>query len=412
MKFLKQNIGLYGIFLLSPFLAFIVAFRNFHLRESKYTVYFFIILFGFTFVLGNNALDSYRYAEYFKYSATLSFSDFTESLSSLFLSEKTLDVSQQILSFTLSRISDDHRILFGAVASIFGFFYIKSIDTVYRLYSQNKSHLALLFVLYFALIINPVFNINGFRFWTATWIFFFGTYNLIAFKNKKHILFCLLSVFFHFSFIAPNLILITYLLLGNRNKLYFIFFLASFFISDVILQLFPQVISYFGEGIAAKSGRYTSIAHLEKIAEHAEWAKEQSKWYLYLPGKILFYYIVSSFLFISYKYKQYIISNQIRNLYSFSLLLLAFANSVSFIPSMWRFNTLFYLFGLTCIISLLTASKAKNIKWLFIVGLLPFSLNTIVILRLGFDVLNPWLFTLLPFPFIFDSTSVYQFLFN
>jgi len=408
----KNQIGLLLIFLIWPFGAFLYAISKFHKKEAKNIVYLFLILFGLTFVLGNEKLDSFRYAQYFQDMSKFSFSDFKRIFASFLLSEKTLDLAQPIISFIVSRITNDYHLLFGVIAAIFGYFYLKSTSIVHKQYYENKSRLALLFLLFFALIINPIFNINGYRFWIATWVFFLGAYHLISSKEKKYILLSFLAVFFHFSFVIPNLVLLIYLFLGNRNKLYYIFLIISVFISDIIFQLFPSVISYLDVGIAAKVGRYANVDQMEKIAEHTEWAIEQGKWYLYLPGKLTFYYITFSFLYLNYKYKKFRYTIELKNLFSFSLLLLAFANTVSFIPSMGRFRTIFLLFGLSFIIGLLTTSKIKKNNWLLIVGLIPFSLNLITVIRLGLDLLNPWLFTLLPSPFIFDDISIYQWLFK
>lgn len=411
-KTLNHTKGNTLLFLCWPFAAFIIAMQTFHLKKSRRIVYLFFILFGLTIVLGNENLDSFRYNQYFQETSKLSFSEFRAFLANFLISEKTLDLAQPIISFIVSRITDDYRLLFGVIAAIFGFFYIKSINIVHRMFYLHKSSITLLFLLFFALIINPIFNINGFRFWTATWIFFFGAYQLISLRQIKYISFCILSVLFHFSFIVPNVALLAYFLIGNRNKLYFVFLISSFFISDIVFNFFPHIIDFFGEGITAKAGRYTSIDQIKQLSEHAAWAEEQGKWYLYLPGKAVFYYIVFSFFYIYYKYKNFIKTTELKNLFSFSLFFLAFANTISFIPSMYRFRSLFYLFGLAVTINILTIAKVKKIDWLFFVGLIIFCMNLIVVLRLGIDLINPWLFTLLPFPFIFDGSSIYQIIFN
>ena len=289
----------------------------FHKRESKYIIYFFLIFFGFTFVLGNEKLDSFHYAEYFRDISNLSLLDFKKMLSNFLLSENSLDLAQPILSFLISRFSDNYHLLFGCIASIFGYFYLKSINILYIHYHNSKSQISLLFLLFFVLILNPIFNINGYRFWIATWVFFYGGYVLITTKDKKYLFVCFLSMFFHFSFIFPNFILLVYLFLGNQNFYYYILFIVSFFISDIILQLFPSLISGFGVGIESKAGRYANSDQIEMIGNNANLALEQGKWYLYLPAKLTFYYILISFFFLKFKYRNLPFPKSINDIFSF-----------------------------------------------------------------------------------------------
>lgn len=408
----SQYFGLLILFILWPFGSFLIAIQHFYKKEAKLIVYMFIVLFGLTFVLGNELLDSYRYAEYFEYAATLTINDLGLILGTLFASEGSLDLARPLLSFIVSRFTSDYHIFFGVIAAIFGYFYLKSINLVYQDYRKTRTYIALIFLLFFILIINPIFHINAYRFWTATWIFFYGAHKLIILKEKKYLFLILLSITFHFSFIAPALVLITYMILGNRNKLYIILIILSFFVSGIILNMFPQLISIFGEGIADKAGRYANPERMQQLAEHAEWAKTQGKWYLYLPDKLTFYFLTFSFFYLHFKNKKIEKSAVQNNLYSFSLLLLAFANTISFIPSMGRFKTLFLLFGTSSILSVIAFVDLKKTRWLFFVGILPFFLSLITVLRLGVDLLNPLLFTMLPFPFLFDEVSIYQWLFK
>lgn len=400
------------LFLIWPFAAFLYALKNFHQKSGRIIIYLFILLFGFTFVLGNEKLDSFRYAEYFQNMSKFTFSDLQYFFNNLFSTEQTLDFGQPLITFLVSRFSDDHRVFFGVIAGIFGFFYLKSVSFLYnKHYYYNKNIYLLFFILYFALIINPIFNINGFRFWTATWIFFYGAYLFINTKEKKFFVITMISIFFHFSYIAPIAIFFFYLVLGNRNKLYLVLLVASFFISDIVFQFIPQAANILGEGVMERVGRYANLDTMKNVAENAELAKEEGKWYLFLPGKFTFYYITFVFLYLWYKFKKKINEVPVINTFSFSLLLLSFANTVSFIPSMGRFRTLFLLFGLAVIVAILKNVNSREIKWLFYIGVIPFTLNLITVIRLGIDITNPWLFTLLPFPFLISDQSIYQLIF-
>lgn len=91
---------------------------------------------------------------------------------------------------------------------------------------------------------------------------------------------------------------------------------------------------------------------------------------------------------------------------------LSFSNAVSFIPTLGRFMLLFYLFAILYVITVNQLASLKNMSFLTIIGLIPFLFSGILILRLAIDITNPLLFTIMPSPFIFDQTSIYEFLFN
>ena len=407
----KNPILLGLIFLFWPIGAFLIAINTFYLKESKVIIYLFMILFGFTFVFFNEDLDSFYYAEYFSSIASISYDEFIKVYANFLSSELTLDLAKPIIAFTFSRISDDPRVYYGVIAAIFGYFYLKSISIAYAKYVKKKNSNTLFYLLIFVLILNPIFYINGFRFYTAVWIFFFGTYNFVLYRQKKYLWLCFLSCLFHFSFIVPSLVLLLYYIFGNKNKLYYIFFLLSFFIGDIILVLFSQISPFLAEGVSAKSSRYINSDSIELFSSINE-TKVRGVWFAFIAGKTLKYYIIYLFIYTRIKSKKVFKNFETENLFSFSLLFLSFSNAVSFIPSMGRFVVLFYLFAILYVITVIQRTSLKNLRFLTILGIIPFLFNGILILRLAIEVTNPLLFTIMPSPFIFDQTSIYEYFFN
>ena len=68
------------LFLLWPFLSFLVALANFSRKEARTVIYIFIVYYGLTFVDNNMAVDAYRYALGLKANALLPFSDFFKAV--------------------------------------------------------------------------------------------------------------------------------------------------------------------------------------------------------------------------------------------------------------------------------------------------------------------------------------------
>ncbi len=399
------------IFLIYPLFALPFAFKYYDLKISRIVVYLFLILFGFTIIIGDIGNDSFEYAKQFIEYNKVSLSQFLSSMEELYSTEEKMDVVKHLIMFLVSRFSEDYRYLFGVFAAIFGYFYLKSINSQYDQYRTLKNINVYLFFIYFTFAINPIFNINGFRFWTASWVFFWGAYNFIVNKEKKFFVLAIASSLFHFSFIFPILLLIVYLLLGNRNKIYFVILIFSFFIKEVALSIFPQIGELFGGGLGLKVSGYTGEARFEVIEAQSEYASENGLWYMWLPGIINFYYFLFVLLYLYWKYKS-VLTKDLKNKFSFALLLFGAINLVSFVPSMGRFRTLIYMFVIIFAISVMNLINYRKIKWYIIIGVIPFILNFSLHMRLGLDLINPFLFGFTPLPFLYGENSLYNLIFS
>jgi hypothetical protein len=407
----KFNSGILFLFILWPFASFLMALRSFHLRENRIVVYAFMGLFGFTFVLGNEGMDSFSYAKLLEETALHPFNQFYNIVSGLYTTETSLDIMMPLVNFIISRVTSDYRALFGVWALIFGYFYIKSIGKVHVSYSVNKNLNSLFFLILF-IIFNPITNINGFRMWTAAWIFFYGAYHVVLFRDKKYLLLSLLAVLFHFSFISANVILISYMILGNRNVMFYILVVASFILPEISLGYVETLSKYFSEGISERAIRYTSDATITNLKQIGEDAKARGAWYLSIPKITMHYYMIFAFFFVKFKFNKLTKSPHLQNIFSFAMLFLAFTNFAGVIPSMSRFSVIFYLFASVFIVMVFAQIKSNRIHPLTLIGFIPLILSLIIQFRMLFDVLNPWLLGPMPMAFIFTEDSVYKILFK
>src|SRR5690606_5926755 len=103
--------------------------------------------------------------------AALPFGDFFKIIGGL-NSDTSIDIIDPLISFLVSRVTIQHGLLFAVYAAIFGFFYLKSCNLLYSRYRENPGWNALVHMIFFAAIL-PITAINGFRMWTAVWIFFY-----------------------------------------------------------------------------------------------------------------------------------------------------------------------------------------------------------------------------------------------
>lgn len=401
----KYRTELLLLFLFWPLLAFILALRYYHLREAKIIVYLFFVFFGATFYLGNPTYDSFRLFQGFQLIASRPFDEFWTILSGLYTGTRA-DIAQPFILFSVSRLGNDQCLIFGVLAAVFGWFYLRGINMVFNpSIKQNVN--AFIFFVYFLSII-PLFRINGFRFWTAAWVFFYGAYNVVQYRDIRFFIFSLLSILFHFSFIFPNVILIAWFLLGNRNKAYAMLLVISFLIPELFWPQIQSVAAFFGGTIEAKFNVYTNPEYGEEIMS----MRQSLRWFMILSGVGIFYYTLFMLFYIKSRFEKKINNFRLNNLFSFSLLFISTVNFIRYIPSMGRFRTIFYLFAFSYFIAVLAHFKDNRLSLYTWIGLVPMMLGIIITLRFGLVVTSLWLLAPMPLVLFSEPVSVYETIIN
>jgi hypothetical protein len=395
----KSNKGLFILFFIWPFAAFLMALSNYQQKDARRIMYFFLIYYGFTFAAANLAMDSRGFEETLKQTAALPFSEFYEIIVGFYAVDTSVDIIQPFIVFVVSRITDDSRFLFAVFAAVFGYFYLKSIDPLYSQYKRRPNRNALVHLVFFVLLI-PIFEINGFRFWTAAWVFFYGAYHLVLYGDKKFLLFTFLAAFIHFSFLTVNIVLIAYVFLGNRNLIYYPLMVISFIVPELFASQINQLASLLPGGLEAKYVAYSNQEYGKQIAEGAL----QAKWFMKWPRLVVLYYLVFSLLFIQIKYRKWVTSRYMNNLFSFTLLLLSFSNFLKYIPTLGRFQSIFFLFGIAYLIHFFELFGKRNLHILTKIGFLPMLIVVIVVLRVGLETMNVWVFA--PWPFALFAPGI------
>lgn len=376
------------IFIIWPFAALLSVFRNYKSSSAKNIVWLFTIYFGLTFVIADAGFDSSSYREKFEKMAIQYDLGFNEFIGLLYNENtKYVDVIQPLLSFLVSRVTDNYHVLFAVFGLIFGFFYSRNI---WYLFDHSKSRVNLggwLLIIVFSLIVG-IWQINGFRFWTATHIFFYGAFGIIYESRRKMIGYCILAIFVHFAFMVPLVVLLVYLVLGNRLTLYFYFFVATLFVTNIGLNL-KQTINY---GLPAvfqnRVDSYSNEQYIDKLKEKRE--TKPPNWYKRYYQVGLRWFLISMAV-IAFRYRKSYLRNNLPliSLFSFALLFFGFANFIAQFPSGGRFTSIAFLFMMAFIYLLLDArpqfKAGITIRNLAIPILLFF---IVVSLRFAFDALG------------------------
>jgi hypothetical protein len=398
------------LFLLWPFLAFLAALSNYNQKESRKVVYFFLIYYGLNYVINQEMyMDAAGYAMAFKANAALPFSDFFKIVGGIYATETSVDIVEPLISFIVSRFTGDHRFLFAAYAALFGFFYLLSINLFYNRYRENPGWSGLIHLAFFTVIL-PITSINGFRMWTAAWIFFYGAYHVILYRDPRYLLITFASSLVHWSFLSANIILVIYFFAGNRNLFYFPLVIVSFVLPQLIAPVFRVISMGLGGGLQNRFEMYSS----EDYVISRQDALAEDDWFLRIGNDLILYYLILAIIVIQLRFGYLMKEKAEKNLFSFLLLFLAFVNFGSGIPSFGgRFQIVFFLFATLYVFLFSVKLPGNKVNLLTVVGLFPMILYAAIVFRQGSDTISAWIFTPgLGFPWLVPGLSVSDFLFR
>ena len=218
------------LFIINPFIATINSIIHIREKGALTLLYCWFLLFGIAFCADNPLADSFRYVEDFKEQANPSWSDYLGSLQSFFTFDSQIrDIYTITAGFIVHNISDNYHWLFLFFAAVFGFFYIKSLEYLVK---KNSCSPFVFYALFFLFCIsNPIFNINGVRFWTAAWI---TVYSLLKINIDKKYVYTLLlctTPLFHAAYIVVIPLVVLILFTSRFSQFWFIIYLGSSFFS-------------------------------------------------------------------------------------------------------------------------------------------------------------------------------------
>ena len=162
-----------------------MALRNYRLSFAKNIVWLFVIFYGFTIVIEDKAMDASRIIDKFEAAAKTQIT--TRNFISLLYDKdsQTLDIIEPVLVFLVSRVTTNWHFLFAVFGLIFGFFYSRNIWYLIDRAGGQIKKINLINILVFSVLVG-FWQINGFRFWTATHMFFFGAMPFLLERKKKY----------------------------------------------------------------------------------------------------------------------------------------------------------------------------------------------------------------------------------
>ena len=374
-----EKSGFYAalLFVVWPLLALISAFRNYKSSWGKNILWAFVAFYGFSFAIGieNSNSDIVRYVAkvHNLYGTSMTLSDFYH----YFLNSGELDILQSLIAFFVSRFTDMQAILTLVYGIIFGFFFSRNVWYVLEHLKGRIKPINVLLISCFFLVI-PIWNLNGFRFWTASHIFIYGILPFLFEGKKKGLFISMSSILVHFAFIVPVIVLMGYLLLGNRLIIYFAFFLTTFFISQINVTVFNQVIgNYTPEVLQERTSSYRSE---NKVKEFRTAPEKNRNWYVVWYGKVLDWSVMGFLVILFLKGRTFFTKNKKwLSLFSFTLLFYGVANLFSSLPSGGRYGSIAQILALALIMLYIQNREQKSVMERFIWAATPALLLFIVV---------------------------------
>jgi hypothetical protein len=384
MNDINQKRGFYAaiLFLIWPLLAVASAFRNYKSSWGKNILWAFVAFYGFAFAIGaesegsdiNFYLDQYQSLHQVHMSLGEALDYYRNS--------GEIDILKTIIAIALSRITDSQSILTLVYGIIFGFFFSRNMWYVLeRLEGKLKPITILLFICVFLII--PIWRMNGFRMWTAAHIFVYGLLPFLFEGKKKGLFVSTTAILVHFSFIVPVGVLIGYLLAGNRLTLYFVFFIATFFISEINLEAFNRLIeNYAPEIIQERTSGYRSE---DRVEEMRQGTQEDRVWYAVWYGRALAWSMMGFLTVLFFRGRAFFSENRRwMSLFSFTLLFYGVANLFNSLPSGGRFVSIANLIALILIILYIQNREQEVVMQRFVWAAFPaLLLYIIVAFRIG-----------------------------
>lgn len=307
------------------------------------------------------------------------------------IDQRTMDLYQPLMTYLISRFTDNGHVLFTAFAIVFGFFYSRNIWYILeKLPNRKLGNLFILVSLYF--LICPITLINGVRMWTALHVFVYAMMPYLLEGEKSKLWWLLITPLIHFSYLYVVLFAVAYVLLPyqlkSRNNILlyvaYAFFIVTLFINSINLDATVGMLTELSpETYENRIEGYVS----QEVADRKAQASALNNWYVLGSANILHWsYNLLMITLLPCLKRHFKNNRRLMNLFVFTLLLGGFANIMALIPSGGRFQLLAQMFKVPLILLVaMSVSKNDNFSKVINVALILLLIPFVVEFRKLFD---------------------------
>lgn len=324
------------LFFLNPFLSAIVSLKNIRDGVSHRILYLWFLVFGIGFCAMNEAADSFRYVEEFMMESQYTWGRYLLEVKEWATFESNIkDIYTLTVNVLVGKFTSNYHWTYLIYAAVFGFFYIKSLK-IFLKHQMVKKEIVFYALLFMFCYSNPIFNINGVRFWTAAWIGVYVALNLFVERKYRMIPLLILMPLVHGSSVIWVVIMLAAIILSRFQKVTIGLYLASSFVSAVsylnILDDYSYMLPQFMQN---QIWSYTeSEMALERLAGISEYGAAYADFLIALPG----YFQILLCILLILNRKEINQNKKAGILMTVMLALAAITNFLSGIPSMGRFQ--------------------------------------------------------------------------
>ena len=242
----KSNAG--WLFVLSPVLGLIEAFKNLNNQQARYVLFAFCLCFGLCFSVGidryEGSIDGISMRAEFEETKGITTGQYLGYLKEYFeFDTGAQDIYIVSVAYLVSRATYNYHYFFFVLAFVFAFFQLKCLKYFTKETNFTNSTICIILVCLF--LWNNIYNINGARFWTASWIGLYCIFKMFYDKKPLYIILSLITPMMHASFaVFPIVLLLGYLASETKRLLLFLFIVSwmfSIFAEDFRIQQFDNV---------------------------------------------------------------------------------------------------------------------------------------------------------------------------
>ena len=386
----SNKLILWIIFLISPFITFLISIKNFKLPENRIFILLFFTLLGYTFIPIAES-DGDRYKTDYIQQHDYSFSQYIEDVQLTFKGKSdSPDYYLKTIKYVSFLFSSDYRVFFLLV----GFFYyrafMKLIFSVWNFTFEGENKIFIGYFLGCCFIHNLTAGLNGIRFPLAFVIFSYGALNLVLKENFKFLLIALSSVLIHFSLGFSCIFLMLFYLAkfpSNKNTL-FLFLIITFLLSSIFPTFITTYISFFGDSIGNKVQTYSGDDFVELREEHTN----QWNWYIKFNQFSTYYFCIISIILSKLKLFKLKFDENSNKLFGFSVIMVIHSLlSGSIVDSISnRYYLMVNLFGQIYLFYLSSINKNnKFINLIYKIFIPIMIINVLIIFRGDLYTISP-----------------------
>lgn len=324
------------LFFLNPFLSAIVSLKNIRDGVSHRILYLWFLVFGIGFCAMNEAADSFRYVEEFMMESQYTWGRYLLEVREWATFESNIkDIYTLTINVLVGQFTRNYHWTYLVYAAVFGFFYIKSLK-IFLKHQMIRNEIVFYALLFMFCYSNPIFNINGVRFWTAAWIGVYVALNLFVERKYRMIPLLILLPLVHGSSVIWVVIMLAAIILSRFQKVTIGLYLASSFVSAVsylnILNDYSYMLPQFMQN---QIWSYTeSEMALERMAGISQYGAAYADFLIALPG----YFQILLCILLILNRREINQNKEAGILMTVTLALAAITNFLSGIPSMGRFQ--------------------------------------------------------------------------